>query len=73
MILKIDDAKKADCNKTDFDTTPKGANPLGGWVHYGLLKNEFVIVMGITCGVKKQTVLLREALLPKRNVNPLKL
>jgi large subunit ribosomal protein L3e len=44
LIVLIDSAKNTTCCKTEMDTTEKGINPLGGWVNYGLVKGDFVMI-----------------------------
>jgi large subunit ribosomal protein L3e len=56
---------KGDDNKsgaTDYDLTEKSINPLGGWVRYGVISNDFVMVKGSTPGVKKRVLTLRKSL-----------
>jgi len=47
---------------TDFDTTEKQITPLGGFVHYGIVKNDFLIMKGSCPGVKKRVLTLRKSL-----------
>ncbi|PWN44679.1 putative RPL3-60s ribosomal protein l3 [Ceraceosorus guamensis] len=47
---------------TDFDRTEKSINPLGGWGHYGIIKNDALILKGTTPGVVKRVVALRKSL-----------
>lgn len=48
---------------TDFDLTVKTINPLGGFVNYGLVKNDYIMVKGPVTGPKKRVVTLRKSLL----------
>lgn len=73
LVTLIGSAEKKDCCKTEFDTTDKGINPLGGWPSYGLIKGDFIMIAGSCPGTKKRTVVLRPALLPHRNEHGLKL
>jgi large subunit ribosomal protein L3e len=73
LIVMIDTAKNTTCCKTEMDTTEKGINPLGGWVNYGLIKGDFVMIAGSCPGTKKRTVVLRQALLPHRNQHGIKI
>jgi len=73
MIMLMDNADNKTCCKTEFDTTDKGINPVGGWVSYGLIKGDFIMINGSCPGTKKRTVILREALLPHRNAKPMKI
>ncbi|KAK6457217.1 60S ribosomal protein L3 [Scheffersomyces xylosifermentans] len=47
---------------TEFDRTQKTINPLGGFVRYGNVKNDFVLVKGSIPGIKKRVVTLRKSL-----------
>jgi large subunit ribosomal protein L3e len=48
---------------TEQDITDKSINPVGGFVHYGLVKNDFVMIKGGVCGPKKRAITLRKSLL----------
>lgn len=50
---------------TDFDLTVKTVNPLGGFVNYGFVKNDYVMVKGPVTGPFKRVVTLRKSLAPK--------
>lgn len=57
-ILKIADASEADA-----------VNPEGGFVKYGLVKNNYVLVKGSLPGPSKRLVILRKAMRPHRKHN----
>jgi len=48
---------------TDYDTTKKDINPMGGFHHYGIVRNDFLMIRGTCPGVKKRVVTLRKSLL----------
>merc|ERR1712168_335188 len=48
---------------TEVDVTDKSINPVGGFVHYGIVKNDFVMIKGGVCGPKKRAITLRKSLL----------
>lgn len=48
---------------TEFDTTDKSITPMGGFPHYGEVREDFVMVKGCTVGVKKRVLTLRKTLL----------
>jgi large subunit ribosomal protein L3e len=48
---------------TDADITEKNITPLGGFPHYGVVKDDFIIIKGCCVGPKKRFVLLRKSLL----------
>lgn len=47
---------------TEFDRTQKTINPLGGFVRYGLVNNDFVLLKGSIPGTRKRIVTLRKSL-----------
>jgi len=51
--------------QTANDLTEKTINPLGGFPHYGMVKNAFVMVKGCVMGTKKRVIVLRKALIPQ--------
>uniref|UniRef100_A0A8C7VK18 Ribosomal protein L3 n=1 Tax=Oncorhynchus mykiss TaxID=8022 RepID=A0A8C7VK18_ONCMY len=48
---------------TEYDLSNKSITPLGGFVHYGEVTNDFVMLKGCTIGVKKRVLTLRKSLL----------
>merc|ERR1712109_179913 len=48
---------------TEVDITDKSINPVGGFVHYGLVKSDFVLIKGGVIGPKKRAIALRKSLL----------
>jgi len=50
---------------TAYDLTNKSINPLGGFPHYGLVKNDFLILKGTTVGVHKRILTLRKSMHPR--------
>jgi large subunit ribosomal protein L3e len=55
---------------TDFDLTVKTINPMGGFVRYGNVVNDYVMVKGPITGPSKRVVTLRKSLLnPKPEIN----
>ncbi|KAK9325501.1 ribosomal protein L3-domain-containing protein [Lipomyces orientalis] len=58
-IGKGDDKANA---STDFDRTEKTITPMGGFVRYGEVKNDFLIIKGSIPGVKKRVITLRKSL-----------
>jgi large subunit ribosomal protein L3e len=53
------------CNaKTEHDQTEKPITPLGGFPHFGEVKNEFIMLKGCVAGPKRRVLTLRKALFP---------
>jgi len=54
---------------TDFDLTEKVITPMGGFPHYGTVREDFVMIKGCCAGVKKRVVTLRKTLLVQTSRN----
>jgi len=50
--------------KNEFDLTEKKITPMGGFPHYGVVNEDYVMIKGCCPGVKKRVVTLRKSLLP---------
>jgi len=48
---------------TEFDNTEKTINPMGGFPHYGMVKQDFVMIKGCCIGPRKRVLALRKSLL----------
>jgi len=57
--------ENTDNASTDFDVTKKNINPMGGFPHYGIVKNDFIMIKGCCPGVRKREITLRKSLLPQ--------
>ncbi|KAK7521652.1 60S ribosomal protein L3 [Phyllosticta citriasiana] len=58
-IGKGDDAGNA---STEFDVSKKTITPMGGFVRYGEVKNDFLLLKGCIPGVKKRVITLRKSM-----------
>jgi len=47
---------------TSMDHTAKQITPMGGFPHYGFIKNDFIMIKGCCPGVKKRVLTLRKSL-----------
>merc|ERR1712071_91162 len=47
---------------TEYDLTDKAITPMGGFVHYGEVNNDFIMIKGCCMGPKKRVITLRKAL-----------
>ncbi|KAI9725993.1 MAG: 60S ribosomal protein L3 [Chrysothrix sp. TS-e1954] len=47
---------------TEFDVSKKNITPMGGFVRYGEVKNDFVLLKGCVPGVKKRVITLRKSM-----------
>ena len=52
---------------TEFDLTEKGITPMGGFPHYGIVRNDFLMLKGNCIGPKKRVLTLRKAIIPATN------
>lgn len=50
---------------TTLDLTDKNITPMGGFPHYGVVRDDFVMIKGTCVGHKKRIVLLRKSLAPR--------
>jgi len=66
-IYRIGKNAKEDPNSavTTADLTEKGITPMGGFAHYGEVKEDWVMIKGTVCGPKKRLLTLRKSLLPQ--------
>jgi large subunit ribosomal protein L3e len=53
---------KASC-QTEADLTEKGITPMGGFVHYGEVKEDWLMLKGAVVGVKKRPLILRKSMM----------
>jgi large subunit ribosomal protein L3e len=53
---------EASC-QTEADLTKKSITPMGGFVHYGEVKEDWMMLKGTIVGVKKRPVILRKSLM----------
>ena len=47
QVFIIGSAENNAVLRTDFDSSDKGINPMGGWVNYGLIRGDFVMIREI--------------------------
>ncbi|EER39500.1 large subunit ribosomal protein L3 [Histoplasma capsulatum var. duboisii H88] len=50
---------------TEFDVSKKQITPMGGFVRYGEVRNDYVMIKGSVPGVKKRVLTLRKTLYPQ--------
>jgi len=56
---------------TTIDLTEKDINPMGGFPHYGIVKNDFIMIKGCCPGVKKRPLTLRKTLITQKKKSAL--
>jgi large subunit ribosomal protein L3e len=50
---------------TEYDLTEKNITPMGGFPHYGVVNEDYIMLKGCCVGPKKRVITLRKALLPQ--------
>jgi len=63
-IGKGNDKKNA---TTEADITEKRITPMGGFPHYGVVKNDFLMVKGCVVGPKRRVLTVRKSLLAQKS------
>jgi len=48
---------------TEYDLTEKAITPMGGFPHYGVVNQDFIMIKGCCIGPKKRVITLRKSLL----------
>jgi large subunit ribosomal protein L3e len=66
-IYKIGKSLEEDPNNamTENDLTEKAITPLGGFPHYGIVDQKYLMLKGCVVGPKRRVLTLRKALFPK--------
>jgi len=64
-IFRIGKSSAADKKNagTEYDLTEKTINPMGGFPHYGMVNQEFIMIRGCCIGPKKRVLTLRKSLI----------
>jgi len=62
-IYRIGKKGDAASAKTEADLTEKGITPMGGFPHYGIVNEDWLMIKGCCVGVKKRCITLRKALM----------
>ncbi|WFC98742.1 putative PHD type zinc finger protein with BAH domain-containing protein [Malassezia yamatoensis] len=60
-IYRIGNGADTNSASTEFDTTEKTITPMGGFPHYGVVKNDFIMIKGACPGVKKRVLTIRKS------------
>jgi len=56
---------------TEFDLTEKSITPMGGFPHYGVVLQDFLMLKGAIVGPKKRVITLRKSIRPQTSRNAL--
>jgi len=67
-IYRIGKSLEEDKNNasTDADLTEKAITPMGGFPHYGIVDQQFLMLKGCVVGPKRRVLTLRKSLFPKQ-------
>jgi len=66
-IYRIGKGSDNKSGSTTVDITEKTINPLGGFHHYGLVREDFLMIKGTTAGPRKRILTLRKSLLAQKS------
>lgn len=61
-VYRVGKADDESSGTTEYDRTVKTINPMGGFVRYGMVKNDFLLLKGSIPGSKKRIITLRKSL-----------
>jgi len=62
-IYRIGDAGDAKSASTERDLTEKDINPMGGFVHYGVVNEDWLMIKGAVVGGSKRVITMRKSML----------
>jgi len=62
-IYRIGLGESDDNASTEHDVSKKQITPMGGFPHYGIVKNDFLLLKGSIPGTKKRIITLRKSLM----------
>jgi len=62
-IYRIGKANDKKNGSTELDLTEKSITPMGGFPHYGVVNQDFIMIKGCCIGPKKRVITLRKSLL----------
>jgi len=64
-IFKMGKAGDKNNGSTEFDLTTKSITPMGGFPHYGIVNEDYIMIKGSCPGVKRRAITLRKSLFPQ--------
>merc|ERR1712032_899847 len=64
-IYRIGAAGDAKSATTEYDLTEKDINPMGGFPHYGMVREDWLMLKGCVSGPRKRVLTLRKSLAPR--------
>jgi len=66
-VVQADGTRVENHGTTFYDLTKKTVNPMGGFPHYGLVEEDFVMLKGCVMGPRKRVITLRKSVKPKND------
>lgn len=63
-VLRIGKKGVHNSASTEADLTEKGITPVGGFPHYGIVNEDWLMIKGCVAGSRKRAVTLRKSLVP---------
>merc|ERR1712176_418160 len=66
-VVQADGTRVENKGTTFYDLNKKKVNPMGGFPHYGLVEEDFVMVRGCVMGPRKRVITLRKSVKPKND------
>jgi large subunit ribosomal protein L3e len=64
-IYRIGHGSDKSSGSTPVDLTEKSITPMGGFPHYGIVNEDFLMIKGSVVGVRKRVITLRKSLIPQ--------
>ncbi|KAJ1968531.1 60S ribosomal protein L3 [Dispira parvispora] len=61
-IYRVGNGEDKSNASTEFDLTVKNITPMGGFPHYGIVNQDYIMIKGACVGVKKRVLTLRKSL-----------
>jgi large subunit ribosomal protein L3e len=65
QIYRVGKAGDKQSASTEHDFTPKDINPVGGFPHYGIVTQDWLMIKGGIVGPKKRIITLRKSIFPR--------
>merc|ERR1712002_732552 len=56
---------------TEYDLTEKSITPMGGFPHYGVVKQDYVMIKGTAIGPRKRVLVMRKSLVQRATIDSL--
>jgi len=66
-VYRIGDKGDAKSCTTEQDLTEKSITPMGGFPHYGVITNDWVMIKGAIVGKRKRIITLRKSLITQKS------